>query len=137
MKFESVYLDNLPSSESYELSYMHRDVITHVAVTKKYVEKSLQTNYFCYALSLENYCLNYCVSYHFCRTNFIITASVDGHVKFWKKKEDEGIEFVKHFRSHLGRYCMAVPHYTNHLLCKSCPYFLIECVPGLNVIEPG
>ena len=38
---------------------------------------------------------------HLCRTEFLITASVDGHVKFWKKKED-GIEFVKHFRSHLG-----------------------------------
>ena len=36
------------------------------------------------------------------RTDFIITASQDGHVKFWKKKEEEGIEFVKHFRSHLG-----------------------------------
>uniref|UniRef100_A0A3Q3W9J8 peptidylprolyl isomerase n=1 Tax=Mola mola TaxID=94237 RepID=A0A3Q3W9J8_MOLML len=36
------------------------------------------------------------------KTDFIITASQDGHVKFWKKKEEEGIEFVKHFRSHLG-----------------------------------
>ena len=36
------------------------------------------------------------------RTDFIITASVDGHLKFWKKKTGEGIEFVKHFRSHLG-----------------------------------
>ncbi|XP_016369747.1 peptidylprolyl isomerase domain and WD repeat-containing protein 1-like, partial [Sinocyclocheilus rhinocerous] len=35
-------------------------------------------------------------------TDFTITASQDGHVKFWKKKEDEGVEFVKHFRSHLG-----------------------------------
>lgn len=26
---------------------------------------------------------------------------MDGHVKFWKK-QDEGIEFVKHFRCHLG-----------------------------------
>ena len=34
-------------------------------------------------------------------TNFVITASVDGHVKFWKKQE-EGIEFVKHYRAHLG-----------------------------------
>ena len=33
---------------------------------------------------------------------FIVTASLDGHVKFWKKCEDEGIEFVKHYRSHLG-----------------------------------
>ncbi|XP_072920628.1 peptidylprolyl isomerase domain and WD repeat-containing protein 1 isoform X1 [Hemitrygon akajei] len=36
------------------------------------------------------------------RTDFLITASQDGHIKFWKKKDDEGIEFVKHFRSHLG-----------------------------------
>eukprot|EP00479_Gromia_sphaerica_P002618 TRINITY_DN13084_c0_g1_i1.p1 TRINITY_DN13084_c0_g1~~TRINITY_DN13084_c0_g1_i1.p1 ORF type:complete len:163 (-),score=23.59 TRINITY_DN13084_c0_g1_i1:49-504(-) len=42
---------------------MHRDVVTHVKVTK---------------------------------TNFIITASVDGTVCFWKKKHG-GIEFVKRF----------------------------------------
>ncbi|XP_050185783.1 peptidylprolyl isomerase domain and WD repeat-containing protein 1 [Myiozetetes cayanensis] len=68
LEFEHVYLENLPSASMYERSYMHRDVITHVACTK---------------------------------TDFIITASHDGHVKFWKKIE-EGIEFVKHFRSHLG-----------------------------------
>jgi len=34
-------------------------------------------------------------------TDFIITCSCDGHVKFWKK-QDEEIEFVKHFRAHLG-----------------------------------
>lgn len=48
---------------------MHRDVITHIVVTK---------------------------------TDFVITASVDGHVKFWKKME-EGVDFVKHFRSHLRK----------------------------------
>ncbi|KAL5021677.1 hypothetical protein ScPMuIL_000832 [Solemya velum] len=69
LEYEQVYLDNLPNSESYERSYMHRDIITHLAVT---------------------------------RTDFIITASCDGHVKFWKKCEEEGIEFVKHFRCHLG-----------------------------------
>ena len=37
-----------------------------------------------------------------CRTDFVVTGSCDGHVKFWKKNE-EGIEFVKHFRAHLGR----------------------------------
>uniref|UniRef100_A0A7M4FIJ0 peptidylprolyl isomerase n=1 Tax=Crocodylus porosus TaxID=8502 RepID=A0A7M4FIJ0_CROPO len=68
LEFEHVYLENLPSASMYERSYMHRDVITHVACTK---------------------------------TDFVITASHDGHVKFWKKVE-EGIEFVKHFRSHLG-----------------------------------
>lgn len=35
------------------------------------------------------------------RTNFILTASADGHVKFWRKWT-KGIEFVKHFLSHLG-----------------------------------
>jgi len=34
-------------------------------------------------------------------TCFVITGSVDGHVKFWKKQE-VGLEFVKHFRAHLA-----------------------------------
>ncbi|KZT25403.1 hypothetical protein NEOLEDRAFT_1065477 [Neolentinus lepideus HHB14362 ss-1] len=33
-------------------------------------------------------------------TEFLVTTSVDGHVKFWKK-QDQGIEFVKHYRAHL------------------------------------
>ncbi|KAH7840617.1 hypothetical protein Vadar_019264 [Vaccinium darrowii] len=33
--------------------------------------------------------------------DFFITGSADGHLKFWKKKA-LGIEFAKHFRSHLG-----------------------------------
>lgn len=37
----------------------------------------------------------------FCRFEFIVTVSDDGHVKFWKKIEND-IEFVKHFRAHLG-----------------------------------
>lgn len=67
LEYEKLYVENLPDAECYEKSYMHRDVITHVVVTK---------------------------------TDFIVTASVDGHLKFWKKTDD-GIEFVKHFRSHL------------------------------------
>lgn len=31
--------------------------------------------------------------------DFFITASADGHLKFWKKRH-EGVEFVKHFRAH-------------------------------------
>lgn len=69
LEFERVFLDNLPCAAMYERSYMHRDTITHVAVSK---------------------------------TDFLITASQDGHVKFWKKNEGVGIEFAKHFRSHLG-----------------------------------
>lgn len=67
LEYEKLYLENLPDAECYEKSYMHRDAITHIVVTK---------------------------------TDFIVTASIDGHLKFWKKMED-GIEFVKHFRSHL------------------------------------
>ena len=35
-------------------------------------------------------------------TGFIISASADGMIMFWKKKVDEGIEFVKMLRAHLG-----------------------------------
>lgn len=34
-------------------------------------------------------------------TDFLITSSVDGVVKFWKKVA-LGIEFVKEFRAHVG-----------------------------------
>jgi len=34
LEFEHVYLENLPCASMYERSYMHRDVITHVACTK-------------------------------------------------------------------------------------------------------
>jgi len=34
-------------------------------------------------------------------TDFLITGSADGHVKFWKKMP-RGIEFVKHYKAHTG-----------------------------------
>ncbi|GAB2233932.1 hypothetical protein Droror1_Dr00003162 [Drosera rotundifolia] len=67
LQFEQTYLDSLPSANMYEKSYMHRDIVTHVAVSA---------------------------------AEFFITGSCDGHLKFWKKKP-VGIEFAKHFRSHL------------------------------------
>ena len=42
-------------------------------------------------------------------TDFLITGSVDGHLKFWKKKP-EGVEFVKHFRAHKGAIDGALTH---------------------------
>jgi peptidylprolyl isomerase domain and WD repeat-containing protein 1 len=63
-------LSRLPSSEMYERSYMHRDWVTHVVIT---------------------------------RTDFVITASRDGQLKFWKKMPT-GIEFVKHFKAHLAPF---------------------------------
>ena len=48
-------------------------------------------------------------------TDFIITASQDGHVKFWKKQE-VGVEFVKHFRAHLGPIVDTSTNVTGSLL---------------------
>jgi len=50
------------------------------------------------------------------RTDFLITASCDGHVKFWKKTE-ELIEFVKHFRSHLTPVTDITDNYNGTLMC--------------------
>lgn len=85
LQHERLYLDNLPCAESYEKSYMHRDVITHCLVTS---------------------------------TDFIVTASCDGHIKFWKKVET-GIEFVKHFRSHLGPITKIACNAEGTLLCSA------------------
>ena len=35
------------------------------------------------------------------RTEFLLTTSIDGIVKLWKKQE-QGIEFVKTYRAHLA-----------------------------------
>ncbi|XP_015916004.1 peptidylprolyl isomerase domain and WD repeat-containing protein 1 [Parasteatoda tepidariorum] len=106
LQFEQMYLKNIPDKESYEKSYMHRDVISHIAVTK---------------------------------TDFVITASVDGHMKFWKKNED-GIVFVKHFRAHLGNIqCISV-NSSGSLLCsisndKSLKVFDVVNFDMINMIK--
>ncbi|KAL7422291.1 Peptidyl-prolyl cis-trans isomerase cyp15 [Cryptotrichosporon argae] len=64
---ERLFLDHLPDSDRYWKSFMHRDVVNYVYMTK---------------------------------TNFLVTTSVDGHLKLWKKQES-GIEFVKHYRTSL------------------------------------
>jgi peptidylprolyl isomerase domain and WD repeat-containing protein 1 len=67
---EKLFLEHLPSADRYTKSFMHRDVINFVTVTK--------------------------------HTDFFITTSIDGHLKLWKKQE-VGIEFVKHYRAHLAQ----------------------------------
>ncbi|KAA1469865.1 hypothetical protein DENSPDRAFT_796842 [Dentipellis sp. KUC8613] len=42
--------------------------------------------------------INFCVV---TKTDFIVTTSIDGHLKLWKK-QDVGIEFVKHYRAHIA-----------------------------------
>ena len=56
----------LPSAKTYEVSYMHRDVVIAAITTK---------------------------------TFFIITASSDGHVKFWKKAPEGGLNKASRFNS--------------------------------------
>ncbi|KAF5292653.1 hypothetical protein FQR65_LT11205 [Abscondita terminalis] len=85
LQHESLYLENLPCAESYERSFMHRDIITHCLVTS---------------------------------SDFIVTASCDGHIKFWKKI-DRGLEFVKHFRSHLGPITHITCNVQGTLLCSA------------------
>ncbi|KAG5878478.1 hypothetical protein JTB14_003165 [Gonioctena quinquepunctata] len=51
-------------------------------------------------------------------SDFIVTASCDGHIKFWKKMET-GIEFVKHFRSHLGPIVKIACNSEGSLLCSA------------------
>ena len=65
------FLQNLPSGVMYEKSYMHRDCVSHV------LHCSTSTS------------------------DFFVSASRDGHVKFWKKRA-KGVEFAKHFRAHVG-----------------------------------
>lgn len=81
---ERLYLEHLPNTEQYYKSFMHRDVINYCTMTKYYL----------------THLLNLMTSNYDNRTGFLITTSVDGHLKLWKKQE-AGIEFVKHYRAHL------------------------------------
>eukprot|EP00095_Tigriopus_kingsejongensis_P002439 snap_masked-scaffold380_size190731-processed-gene-0.11 protein:Tk02439 transcript:snap_masked-scaffold380_size190731-processed-gene-0.11-mRNA-1 annotation:"glutamine-dependent nad(+) synthetase" len=75
------------------------------------------------------------------KTEFVITASVDGHVKFWKKKQI-GIEFVKHFRAHLGNIQDLSVNTTGTLLCtisndKNAKIFDVVNFDMINMIKLG
>ncbi|KAL5962857.1 Peptidylprolyl isomerase domain and WD repeat-containing protein 1 [Taenia solium] len=69
LKDESILLRSIPTAQYYEISYMHRNVITHLSYSK---------------------------------THYLITCSCDGHLKFWRLAATRGLEFVKHYRAHLG-----------------------------------
>ncbi|CAF1478514.1 unnamed protein product [Rotaria magnacalcarata] len=117
-QLDNFYASFLPSSQYYERSYMHRDVVTHIIVTI---------------------------------TDFLISGSQDGHIKFWKIltsdyikhqqtaaaaiqsskiNEDQQeevntisslpIQFVKHFRAHLGPILTMCANVSGTLLCSTC-----------------
>ena len=68
------------------------------------------------------------------RTDFVITASLDGHVKFWKKQE-ELIEFVKHIRAHNNKAIQALAASFNGLYC--CTVSLDQCMKVFDVVNFG
>ncbi|KAI6226175.1 Cyclophilin-type peptidyl-prolyl cis-trans isomerase-15, Bmcyp-15 [Aphelenchoides fujianensis] len=53
-------------------------------------------------------------------TDFIVTASQDGNLKFWKKKHGEGVEFVKHFKCHLNAFAHLTVNHNGTLLATVC-----------------
>ncbi|GIY59183.1 peptidylprolyl isomerase domain and WD repeat-containing protein 1 [Caerostris darwini] len=106
LEFEHMYLKSIPDKESYEKSYMHRDVVTQIVITK---------------------------------TDFLITTSCDGHLKFWRKT-DEGIVFVKHFRAHLGNVQCISANSSGTLLCsisndKSLKVFDVVNFDMINMVK--
>uniref|UniRef100_A0A7E4ZZR6 peptidylprolyl isomerase n=1 Tax=Panagrellus redivivus TaxID=6233 RepID=A0A7E4ZZR6_PANRE len=54
------------------------------------------------------------------QTDFIITASIDGHLKFWKKIHREGVEFVKHFRCYLHAFSDIAVNHNGTLMATVC-----------------
>ncbi|KAK6050456.1 peptidyl-prolyl cis-trans isomerase, cyclophilin-type, partial [Cooperia oncophora] len=74
-------------------------------------------------------------------TDFIITASCDGHLKFWKKKYAEGIEFVKHFRCHLASFSDLTVNFNGTLLATVCQQdknvkvFDVENFDMINILK--
>nr|CAB3265122.1 peptidylprolyl isomerase domain and WD repeat-containing protein 1 [Phallusia mammillata] len=75
------------------------------------------------------------------KTDFVITASCDGHIKFWKKQE-LGIEFVKHFRAHLGPVTCMTTSYNGELMStvsvdKALKVFDIVNFDMINMINLG
>lgn len=85
LEYEQSYLHTLPLTDMYEKSYMHRDIVTQVAVAQQ--------------------------------ADFFITASTDGHIKFWKK-QPLGVEFAKHYKAHLGPV-MGLAVSSDSTLCAS------------------
>ncbi|PIO64350.1 hypothetical protein TELCIR_14027 [Teladorsagia circumcincta] len=74
-------------------------------------------------------------------TDFIITASCDGHLKFWKKKYAEGVEFVKHFRCHLAAFSHLCTNFNGTLLATVCQQdknvkvFDVENFDMINILK--
>lgn len=106
LPLQSVFMENLPSCDSYERSLMHRDVVNFLSVTP---------------------------------FDFIITTSIDGYVKFWKKQEGS-VEFVKQFRAHLGSIVAAATSWDGMLFAsasadKDVKVFDVQNFDMINILK--
>eukprot|EP00668_Euglena_longa_P001294 GGOE01001529.1.p1 GENE.GGOE01001529.1~~GGOE01001529.1.p1 ORF type:complete len:621 (-),score=183.00 GGOE01001529.1:278-2077(-) len=76
------------------------------------------------------------------KTDFVVTLSIDGHLKFWKKLPID-IIFVKHFRPHLGMVSgMAMSKWDGQLICtasedRSVKVFDVVNFDMINMIKLG
>lgn len=65
-------------------------------------------------------------------SNFIITTSLDGNIKFWKKNYI-GIEFVKQYKAHLGKITGISISRSGLYMCTSSPKD--ECVKIFDILN--
>lgn len=75
------------------------------------------------------------------KRDFIITASQDGHLKFWKKIHGQGIEFVKHFRCHSEEFSSITLNYNDSLMAtcskftKTLKVFDVANFDMINILQ--
>jgi len=75
------------------------------------------------------------------KTQFLITASRDGHLKFWRKMP-KGIEFVKHYRAHLGPIINLASNWDGTLLAsvstdKTVKIYDVQGFDMINMLKIG
>ncbi|PVU88454.1 hypothetical protein BB561_005853 [Smittium simulii] len=73
------------------------------------------------------------------KTDFLITASFDGHIKFWKKSESD-ILFLKNYKAHAEKVLQIATNYQDLFLAsispdKSCKIFDILNFDMINIIN--
>jgi peptidylprolyl isomerase domain and WD repeat-containing protein 1 len=113
LQHEALYLKNLPNCERYTKSYMHRTSISVIAVQPVSDKDS----------------------------GFIVSGSVDGYLKFWRKSEVGEVEFVKQFLAHNNEAIRdAVFSVDGKLLAtisadKTVKLFDVVCFDMINIIE--
>lgn len=81
----------------YEKSFMHRGVVS-------YGKLQFETDEFwCFAaVCLTTRAFFTASVLASLLTDIVVTGSVDGYIKFWKKKQQEGLVFMKQYRAHPG-----------------------------------